>query len=219
MLRAARPTPAGDYDATLARHRRSGARHEGRLGRTGWSASACPGALSAATGLRQKRQQRRAHRQAARPRPRSAPRPRRCASRTTPTASRCPRPSTARRPGHGGLRRHPRHRRGGGIVVDGKVHRRPQSHRRRMGAQSASLAAAATNGPARLLLRQAWLHRDVPLRRRPCPRSRRTAPAAERRGDRGGRPARRPRATRRWRATGPPRARRSRTSSTSSIPT
>ena len=81
---------------------------------------------------------------------------------------------------------------GGGVVVDGRVLTGPERDRRRVGAQSAALAARRREARAGLLLRQDRLHRDVPLRAR----ARARLPGGHGRGarrarDRGARRARR----------------------------
>ncbi len=129
----------------------------------------------------------------------------------------------AQRPARRGLRRDSRHghrRR--------RCRRRPRDHRRqrdrrRMGAQPAAVAGRRRAAGARLLLRPARVHRDVPVRSRPLP------PTTARRGggaDRAARTSSRElRAeTTRWRGDRSTRGsggwrNRSRPSSTSSIPT
>ena len=75
---------------------------------------------------------------------------------------------------------------GGGLAVDGRVIRRRQRDRRRVGAQPAALAACGGTARAGVLLRQGGVRRDVALRAgtgRGLPASRRPRRA----GRRGGR--------------------------------
>ena len=92
-------------------------------------------------------------------------RARRCASRTTPTASRSRRRSTAPAPGSAivfgvilgtGT--------GGGIVADGQVLVGRERDRRGVGTQPAAVARRGRVAGSAVLLRPHGLHRDVPVR-------------------------------------------------------
>ena len=92
----------------------------------------------------------------------------------------------------GRVRRHPRHRRRRRHGGRRPGPHRPQRHRRRVGPQSPALAARRRAAGPGLLLRQAGLHRDVPVGTRP-----RRATAAAAAGRRAGRSTARRPATRR----------------------
>ena len=112
LLRRREPTPAGDYDATLALIARLVREAEIEIGKRGSVGIGTPGALSPATGLLRNSNSDVPQRPR-RSRPTSSARSAaRSASPTTRTASRSrKRIDGAARGARGRLRRHPRHRR------------------------------------------------------------------------------------------------------------
>ena len=103
------PTPRDDYEAHARGDRRARRRARAEAGGTGTVGVGMPGAISPATGLIKNANSTWLNGRPLRAISRGASTGR-CASRTTPTASRCPRRRTAPPPAPGGLRRDRRHR-------------------------------------------------------------------------------------------------------------
>ena len=194
----------GDARADAARRLRRDDRRHRRAGRRRRSARSArvpvgigmPGAISPATGLVKNANSTWLN---GRPLQQDLERAlgRRCGSPTTRTASRCPRRPTAPRPGARvvfgvilgtGI--------GGGIVVNGRVHRPARTRSPASGDTTRCRGRTTTSGPGpACYCGQSRLHRDVSLRARPGGRLR----AARRR--------RRSRRGRSWRARGRRRSR------------